>query len=338
MTFVAQGFPVRYGSSITAAAVERFASYVVVTQPEPWALLEPAMPHPPRQVVLAGDLSPAHLEHLVADVAPTEAVIAIGGGSAMDTGKWLHWRRGVPLVSVPSLPSVNACFTRMTALRDDGGVRYEGDAVPEEVIVDFDLIHSAPAHLIRGGIGDVLSCHTALFDWEYATARRHDPPWDAAAAQMSLVYLDELEALAPGLRETSDDSIRRLMELHRDIGWRCHELGHARFEEGSEHFFAYTFEEVTGRTIMHGELVAFGVAIMSALQGNDPTRARRIIDASGMRSTPDQLGITLDELHATLRRLASFVAERGLWYSVANDLVVNDDQLETARRAVGASG
>ena len=55
--------------------------------------------------------------------------------------------------------------------------------------------------------------------------------------------------------------IRSLMELHREIGWRCHDLGHARFEEGSEHFFAYCFEAVTGRTIMHGELVVLGVLI-----------------------------------------------------------------------------
>lgn len=335
MTFRANGFAVQYGSGLVPTLTDSLGSYLVVTQPEPWAIIEPMLNNQPTNVVFAGDLSPTHLEHLV-DKFDADAVVAVGGGSAMDTGKWLHWRRGVPLYSVPSLPSVNACFTRMTALRDGGGIRYEGDAVPERVLVDFDLMRSAPAELLRGGIGDVLSCHTARYDWHYAVERGHDPAWDDHAAAMSETYLDELADLCPQLRELTDDGLRRLMELHRDIGWRCHELGHARFEEGSEHFFAYAFEEVTGRTIMHGELVAIGVLIMSALQNNRPERARAIVDASGMRSTLTQLGIETSEIEASLARVPSFVAEQALWYSFANDLVVGERELTLARRAVGA--
>ena len=67
------------------------------------------------------------------------------------------------------------------------------------------------------------------------------------------------------VRDATDDSLRGLMELHREIGWRCDALGHARFEEGSEHFFAYCFEHVTGSTILHGELVTVGALIMASL-------------------------------------------------------------------------
>jgi glycerol-1-phosphate dehydrogenase [NAD(P)+] len=128
--------------------------------------------------------------------------------------------------------------------------------------------------------------------------------------------------------------LRRLMECHRDIGWRCHDLGHARFEEGSEHFFAYTFEEVTGRTIMHGELVALGVLIMSTLQGNDPARARRITDAAQMRTGLSELGVEWSEVEAALRRMPSFVEEQQLWYSAANGLIVDDQALTATRDAL----
>ena len=76
------------------------------------------------------------------------------------------------------------------------------------------------------------------------------------------------------------------MELHRIIGKYCDDYGHSRFEEGSEHFFAYTFEHVTGRTLMHGELVALGVLIMSTLQGNMPELAREIVREAGVRHRP----------------------------------------------------
>ncbi len=330
----ARGFDVDYGRGQLAVLLEELGRWVAVTQPEPWEQLGPTLPTEPDLLLWSGDLRPGHLDALVADLPADAALVGIGGGSAMDTAKWLHHRTGRTLVQVPSLPSVDACFTRMTALRDAGGVRYEGDSVPDVVIVDFDLIWSAPRPLVAGGIGDVLSCHTGLHDWALGAAAGRDAPWDEAAAARANEYLDDLETLAPLLAAGDDLGVRMLMECHRDIGWMCHDLGHARFEEGSEHFWAYAFEHVTGRTIMHGELVTLGVLTMSTLQGNDPDRPRRIADAAGARTDLDDLGVDWSEVVAALLRLPSFVEEQGLWYSVANGLHVGPDELTAVRRAL----
>ncbi len=334
----ARGFAVDYGRGRIAELVRDVGRYVVVTQPEPWALVEATLAVAPTRMVTAGNLERDHLDRVAASLTDVDTIIGLGGGSAMDTAKWLHWRTKLPLYQVPSLPSVDACFTRMTALRDAGTVRYEGDSVPELVVVDFDLIGSAPNALIAGGIGDVLSCHTALWDWRLGADAGRDHAWNEEAAARGRQYLDELEAFAPLLRSDTDQFVQRLMECHRDIGWLCHDLGHARFEEGSEHFFAYCFEHVTNRTIMHGELVTLGVLVMSHVQGNEPERPRRIAADAGARTNLAELGVTWDEVATAIRRLPSFVEEQGHWWSVANGLVVDDALLDSVRAVLERSG
>ena len=330
MTFKANGFNATYGNNIAANAINGIGDYLLVTQPEPWSVIEKDVTNKPLKIVQSGDLSPENLDRL-ADEAPNMTVVGLGGGSAMDTAKWIHWRRSLPLIQLPSLPSVDACFTRMSALRDKGGVRYEGDAVPEMVYVDFELFRAAPRSMVTSGIGDVLSCHTAWFDWKFAADQGHDEfGWNPEMPKISEMYLDELFDCAPGIAELTDDGLQRLMELHRDIGWRCHEMKHARFEEGSEHFFAYTFEEVTGRTILHGELVSMGVLIMSYFQNNSHERARETIARANTRHRLDDLGVTKEEVLESLRRLPSFTKEQKHWYSHARSIEptsINDEEV-----------
>lgn len=331
-------FPVEYGSSLIERHAAAFDGALVITQPEVWQAVHARLSGVrPAHVETDLDLTPEGLESRLRSL-PRRPIVGVGGGVAMDVAKWIHWRRGAPLIQVPGLPSVNACFTRMTAIRDRGIVRYEGDAVPDLVVVDFRLMRSAPIEMVRAGIGDVLSCHTARFDWDLAVRNGNDPAWDDAAAAASLRYIDELAAAAPGIREATDEGLRRLMELHREIGWRCHALGHARFEEGSEHFFAYCFEEVTGRTILHGEIVSLGVTIMSTVQRNRPKIPQAIIRAAGTRHQLDELGLTWDEVAATVHRLPAFAADGGYWDSAAQRMVVTDELLAELRSAVVSEG
>ncbi len=313
------GFPTTYGHGVATGVGDRGQAVVAVCDPEVWTWFSPSFGPDPVMRIDAVELGPVHLDELAASVPADSTIVGIGGGVAMDVAKWIHWRRRLPLVQVPTLPSVNACFTRMTALRDGGRVRYEGDAVPDQVIVDYDIFASAPPAMVRAGIGDVLSCHTALWDWRVGVMAGYDPAWDDEGAGSSLRYLDGLRQAAPGIHEVTDQGIRSLMELHREIGWRCHVMQHARFEEGSEHFFAYCFEEVTGRTILHGELVSLGVLIMSTIQGNNPWLARSIVQQAGTRHRPEQLGITWDEIDATLDRLQAFTVAGGYWHSVIQE-------------------
>ena len=130
-SIMSQLFPVKYGPTIASDLGRILSPAIVVAQPEPWEILKGRFGGTPAALVMADSLERDHLEKLARDLpGDVSCVVGIGGGTAMDTAKWLHWRKKLKLFQIPSLPSVNACFTHMTALREGDGVRYYGDAIP----------------------------------------------------------------------------------------------------------------------------------------------------------------------------------------------------------------
>ena len=84
-------FPVNYGAGIVKDLGRILSPAIVIAQPEPWEIVRAKFGGSPAALVMAESLDRAHLERLVADLPDVSAVIGIGGGTAMDAAKWLHW-------------------------------------------------------------------------------------------------------------------------------------------------------------------------------------------------------------------------------------------------------
>ncbi len=290
----------------------------------------------------AWDMDLAHLsttvERLIATVASVKlraaTIVGLGGGTALDTAKYIAWRTGRPLVQVPTITSVDAGFTDAIGVRDQGSVRYIGKVIPEVVVIDLPLITSAPARLNRAGVGDVLSCHTGLFDWRLASSHELGHPWHDGLATLGATLLDELEAAADDIGAVSNDGVRFLADAYRRIGAACAWAGHSRFEEGSEHFWAYANEHATGAHPVHGEIISFAVCAMAHVQGNDPERVRRIVERSKVRAHPDDLGVTESSFHSCLLGLRDYGRANGLDASVVDLVDMSPRQVDAAWKFV----
>lgn len=326
-----------------ADALGELGSYTAVVHDPPWSTVVGSVPAPAR-VVRARSVDRAHLDALAAEADGTGHVVGVGGGTALDTAKYLAWSQQRPLVLAPTVTSVDAAFTDAVGVRVDGRVRYVGSVTPERVVLDVPLVRAAPARLNRAGVGDVLSCHTALYDWRLAAHAGQGPPWDEELAGLGRRLLRDLEAAVDDVREVSVEGVRFLADAHRRIGAACAHAGHSRVEEGSEHHWAYAVEHATARAFTHGELIALATVALSLVQGNDHWWAASIVDRSGVRAHPDDLGIDRAVFDATLRDLRRFVDEEGLDVTVVHRRAVTDDVLDEAwalvrrlpRRADGA--
>jgi glycerol-1-phosphate dehydrogenase [NAD(P)+] len=294
------------------------SGYLLLSQQGPLAALDPTIPARAVTVTEVTSLAAEDLDALVAGLPPAGRVVGIGGGMTVDAAKYVAWRRGLPLVLAPSIVSVDAPVTNTIAVRRAGTVVYEGFVVAEAIVADLELIAAAPARLNRAGVGDLLSIHTGRCDWALgarAGTIAFDPAIDAAAARA----LEATYALADDVAVTSDHALGSMLRLYAEVNALLLRAGHAGPEEGSEHYFAYHAEAVTGRSFVHGELVGLGTALMSTLQGNEPSRVRGFLDRSGVAWRPAYLGLDRATLARILTGLPSFVRDAGLPHSIVDE-------------------
>ncbi len=246
-------------------------------------------------------------------------VYAIGGGLAADAAKYISAKLDLPLVVCPTALSVDAFITAASGIRRDGCVVYIETKPPENLILDLEVIAQAPAAIRAAGVTDVMSIATGCWDWKFAHERGRNPqgmefiPWVYDNAQSILSgVLDCAEAAGRGDRE----GLKNLYDCLAMEVQLCNQVGHARPEEGSEHYFAYAVENHMGHGLPHGDLVGPGIMIMSGLQGQATGRFESALKACNIPLDK----IPQEVVNHTLAELPAYCERHGLAFGLAHTL------------------
>lgn len=247
------------------------------------------------------------------------AIYAVGGGLPVDAAKLAAHLRGLPLIAVPTALSVDAHLTPASGIRRDGCVFYIPTGAPRRLIVDWEVIAAAPPWVRAAGLGDVLSIATGLWDWQFAEEGGRNPAreaWQPWAAAVAGSLLEEAVRIAPSAGAGEHLGLSRLLDLLAMEVQLCNLIGHSRPEEGSEHVFAYSVENLTGHGLPHGDLVGPGILALAAAQGQETGSLREALLASGARLDR----IPAEDARRTLETLGAYADRHGLPYSMAYDL------------------
>lgn len=321
----------RFGSGSIDDLGRDLGRFVVTTMDIPWQLVRHRLGAKPDAILHVESLEVDALDRQVATAPPCDTVLAVGGGSAIDLGKYLSWKRGCRLVSVPTILSVDAFVTPKAAVRRNHRVEYLGDSTPDPLVIDYDLIRSAPPALNIAGVGDILSIHTGTRDWELAHAAGKDQyEFSPEAIRHARALVDQLDARADEIRQLTDLGLQTIVDSYLHINTLCLPVDHYRVEEGSEHFLFYELEERLGRPFIHGHIVGLGIYLMSRLQDNRPQWITALMDRLGLEYHPAAMQIRRQDLAASLRHVRQYAEATGKWYSVLQERPITEDWIKGA--------
>ncbi len=267
-----------------------------------------------------------------------QVVYAVGGGLVCDAAKYIGYKRHLPVVVVPTVLSVDGFFTGIVATRDKGTVVYQDTGPAQTVVIDWDVVRSAPAQFRGTGIAEILSIVTGLLDWRYAAERNRNTeqeryqPW---AAQLAAGIAQQAFKIAKAVGEGRVEALRNLLDLICVEVQLTNQLGHNRPQEGSEQFFAYAIEPTVARErgVPFADLIGPGILLSAALHGQD---------VAPLRQTLLSAGIPLDRLNSqdiitTLKVLPSYVRQHNLPYSILNDTDINEQKAYDLLTTTGLS-
>ncbi len=253
-------------------------------------------------------------------------VIGFGGGTVLDLSKFAAFVSKTRLISLPTTLSNDSLASPVAVLGTEGKARKSFRCtIPDAIIIDINVVKSAPDRQLLAGIGDTISKYTALYDWKLA-GRKTGEAVDDFACMISHVAFDSIIG-CPDEELKSSAFIGRLTNALVMGGLAMEIAGCSRPSSGSEHLFCHALEENHSEetVVAHGIATAMGSFPAAIFQGRDSEKIANVIRHYGIPVKPSANGITEDIF---VRAWQEASASRPDRYTILNETDLDSSRLK----------
>uniref|UniRef100_A0A8J7AG99 Iron-containing alcohol dehydrogenase family protein n=1 Tax=Desmonostoc muscorum LEGE 12446 TaxID=1828758 RepID=A0A8J7AG99_DESMC len=195
-----------------------------------------------------------------------DVIIGVGGGKALDTAKLLAQQLQLPVVTIPTSAATCAAWSALSNVySEDGAFLYDVglSRCPDLLILDYDLIKTAPQHTLVAGIGDAIA---KWYEASVSSGHLQDTLIIAALQQARVLRDILLQKSAAALQEPGSEVWREVVDATVLLAGVVGGLGGAQCRTVAAHAVHNGLPHISVHGCIHGEKVALGILVQLRLE------------------------------------------------------------------------
>lgn len=181
-----------------------------------------------------------------------DLIIGVGGGKVIDVTKRLSLLQRVNCVFIPTMISNDGLISPISVLSTKQGRKISiAGQMPLGVVIDFEIIKSAPKKYLQAAAGDILSNISALFDWKLSNAHQDEQINDIAYQMSEMAAFTAIHFFEISL--SSDSFLHEIVNAQFMSGIAMAVAGTSRPCSGSEHLISHAIDYLNlSNETLHG--------------------------------------------------------------------------------------
>ena len=243
--------------------------------------------------------------------ANAQSVIGIGGGKVIDVAKYAAYLRKLPFISVPTSASSDGFSSASASLI----VNNRRTSVPARlaygIIVDTDVLKSAPSKFLYSGIGDLASKITAIYDWIYEEQMGYTVVNDFAVMIAKKAVNSFVRTPFTDIHD--DLFLRELVDSLAMSGIANEIAGSSAPTSGSEHLISHALDKILEQPQLHGVQVGIATYLMSLVHDHRHVRINKIFTDTGFWDYVSTLDLNREDYEKAIDMAPSIKPHRHVY-------------------------
>ena len=261
----------------------------------------------------------------------TQAVIGMGGGKVIDAAKYIGYILRIPFISVPTSSSSDGFSSSSASLIVDGHRKSLPAKMASGILVDTDVIKSAPVRFLYSGIGDMVAKISSTYDWQHEEDLGYDEVNDFAFMVAKKAVNSFVRTPFESVEE--DLFLKELLDSLAMSGIANEIAGSSAPTSGSEHLISHALDQILERPQLHGVQVGIATYIMCKITDHRWKRVDDIFTKTGFWDYCATLDLKASDYSAAIDMAPSIKPHRHTYLheekyrELAKALLTSDEKL-----------